>query len=74
MPMMLADIEAEAVKLPKLDREILADWLISTLDEKLDAQWANEAERRYAAYQAGEISARPAVEAIGDALATLPHK
>jgi len=66
MARQLKDIAAEALELPLTARAELASQLLDSLDEiseeESDALWADEAERRYAAYKAGEIKAAPADE------------
>jgi putative addiction module component (TIGR02574 family) len=60
----LKDITAEALDLPLTARAELASQLLDSLEdiseEESDALWAEEAERRYVAYKAGEIEAIPA--------------
>jgi putative addiction module component (TIGR02574 family) len=60
------DIAAEALNLPLNARAELASDLLDSLDDLTDAEndqlWAEEAERRLAAYKAGEIVATPADE------------
>lgn len=60
------DIAAEALELPLTARAELASRLLDSLDdlseEENDLLWAQEAERRYAEYKAGNIEAVPAEE------------
>jgi putative addiction module component (TIGR02574 family) len=60
------DIAAEALELPITARAELASQLLDSLDdlseEESDQLWAEEAERRYADYKAGNIEAIPADE------------
>ncbi|HKO56925.1 MAG TPA: addiction module protein [Thermoanaerobaculia bacterium] len=60
------DIAAEALELPLIARAELASRLLDSLDdlseEENDQLWAQEAERRYAEYKAGNIEAVPAEE------------
>ncbi|HEV7240742.1 MAG TPA: addiction module protein [Thermoanaerobaculia bacterium] len=62
----LKDIVAEALELPLTARAELASQLLDSLDdlseEENDQLWAQEAERRYAEYKAGNIEAVPADE------------
>lgn len=62
----LKDIAAEALELPLTARAKLASQLLDSLDdiseEESDLLWAQEAERRYAEYKAGNIEAVPADE------------
>ena len=52
-------LELAALKLPAGDRALLADRLLSSLDNEeadaIEAAWGVEAEARYAVYQKGEI-------------------
>lgn len=60
------DIAAEALELPLTARAELASQLLDSLDElseeESDQLWAQEAERRIADYEAGNIEAVPADE------------
>jgi putative addiction module component (TIGR02574 family) len=62
------DIAAAALELPRSSRAELASQLLDSLDdlseEESDQLWAAEAERRYAAYQAGDMEAVPADEVL----------
>lgn len=62
----LKDLVTEALELPLTQRAELATQLLDSLDEiseeENDALWAEEAERRYAAYKAGQARAVPAEE------------
>ena len=62
----LKDIAAEALDLPLTQRAELASQLLDSLDDLSDAEneqlWAEEGERRYAEYKAGNIEATPAEE------------
>ena len=62
----LKDIAAEALELPLTARAELASQLLDSLDdlseEENDQLWAQEAERRYAEYKAGNIESVPADE------------
>ena len=56
-----------ALQLPPEERMALVDQILDTLDERdssLDAQWAQEAESRLAAYRRGEVQASPLNEVI----------
>jgi putative addiction module component (TIGR02574 family) len=67
----LKDCEAQALRLPAHERASLAERLIASLDELDDTEnerlWVQEAERRYQAYKQGQISSRPADDAMRDA-------
>jgi len=71
----LKECEAQALRLTPGERAILAERLIASLDSLDGAEnerlWIVEAERRYQAYKQGELSARPAEEALRDAQAGL---
>lgn len=58
------DIAAEALELPLTARAELASQLLDSLDdlseEENEQLWAEEAERRFAEYKAGNIEAVPA--------------
>lgn len=60
------DITSEALELPITARAELAKQLLDSLDniseEENDKLWAEEAERRYREYKAGNIKAVPAEE------------
>ena len=63
----MKDIEAlaqEALLLPLPERAELAERLLESLDglseKEIEALWAEEAERRVAAYRAGQVEAYPA--------------
>jgi putative addiction module component (TIGR02574 family) len=55
----LKEIAAEVLELPLTARAELASQLLDSLDDLTEAEtdqlWADEAERRYAAYKAGEM-------------------
>jgi putative addiction module component (TIGR02574 family) len=57
----------QASQLPPEEHMSLVDQILDTLDERdslLDAQWAQEAESRLAAYRRGEFQAIPLSEVI----------
>lgn len=60
------DLVAEALELPLTARAELAAQLLDSLDdiseEESDELWAQEAERRYVEYKAGNIESTPAEE------------
>jgi putative addiction module component (TIGR02574 family) len=60
------EIAAEALELPLAARAELASQLLDSLDdlsdEENDSLWAQEAERRYAEYKAGNVEAVTADE------------
>jgi putative addiction module component (TIGR02574 family) len=54
-----------ALALPAIDRAAIVESLLSSLDQpdaQIDEIWAEEAERRIAAYGAGQMKAIPAEE------------
>jgi putative addiction module component (TIGR02574 family) len=67
--------ERQAKGLPLADRALLIEHLIGSLDqldeEECERLWIAEAERRYAGYRAGDISARPASDVFRGARARL---
>ena len=71
----LRECERKAKQLPLPERALLIEHLIDSLDD-LDEQecerlWIAEAERRYAGYREGQITARPAEDVFCDARARL---
>ncbi len=62
------DVAAEALQLPVKERAELASRLLDSLDdlstEESDQLWAEEAERRYADYKAGNVEAVHADEVL----------
>ena len=54
-------LEKEALRLPPRERALLADSLLSSLDEdvtrQIEADWVGEADNRLEAHQKGEIPA-----------------
>ena len=62
--MTIEDLEAEALKLDPKGRARLAERLLNSLDnlapDENDRIWAEEAQRRAEAQNAGTLSARPA--------------
>jgi len=73
MSLKLDDLETQARKLPLNERAQLAERLIASLDEMDEAEserlWADEAERRYQAYQQGNLASRPVEDVMRDARA-----
>jgi putative addiction module component (TIGR02574 family) len=59
--MTTAALEAEILKLPRSVRARLAERLISSLDEndEIEQAWADEADRRYAAFEKGDSKMLP---------------
>ena len=61
------DLEMQARALPVKEKAALARLLIEeldmTVDDDADQLWIHEAQRRYDAYEKGELEARPGDEA-----------
>lgn len=54
-----------ALALPPVERAAIVESLLSSLDQpdaRIDDVWAEEAERRIAAYEAGQMKAIPAAD------------
>lgn len=71
----LTECEQTVKRLTPAERATLMEHLISSLDApdemECERPWLAEAERRYADYQAGRVTARPADEVIRDIRAGL---
>ncbi len=69
------EIESKALKLSSRERALLAEHLISSLENNEDADaerlWIDEAERRYREYKEGKVKARPAFQVFKDAFTKL---
>lgn len=69
------ELEVEVLELPAEDRADLARRLIESLEDTAvgdyEAEWIEEAERRYAAYRQGITTARPGQEVLREAKARL---
>jgi putative addiction module component (TIGR02574 family) len=69
------EIESKALKLTPRERALLAEHLISSLEnhEDTDAErlWIDEAERRYREYKEGKVKTRPASQVFKDAFSKL---
>ena len=69
------ELEVEVLNLPAEQRADLARRLIESLDDKEDgdfeAEWIEEAERRYAEYRTGLTRGRPGDVVIREAKARL---
>lgn len=67
----LQKIESEAMHLLPAERALLARHLIDSLEgeqeSNVDELWIKEAERRYQAYQRGEMEAIPAEDLLANA-------
>ncbi len=65
----IKNLSLEARKLPLAERAELIDDLLASLDEpdpRIDALWAEEAERRVALLDSGEMPARDAADVIAE--------
>ena len=75
MAKLTRELEAQALKLPRRERARLAQRLISSLDQEVDADaeglWLAEAERRLADLKSGKVAAIPAERVIRKVRATL---
>jgi hypothetical protein len=71
----IQEVEERVLQLPVHDRAMLAERLIASLDElnfaENEQMWVEEAAARYEAYRRGELTARPAEDALRDARAAL---
>ena len=69
------ELEVEVLDLPVEDRADLARRLIESLEEPpvgdFEAEWIEEAERRYSAYREGLTTGRPGQEVFREAKARL---
>jgi putative addiction module component (TIGR02574 family) len=69
------DLESKALKLSRKERARLAERLISSLNQKVDADteelWLQEAERRLAELKSGKLVGIPAEKVIKKARSTL---
>ena len=69
------ELEVEVLKLPVEARAELAHRLIESLEDSdtgdFEAEWIEEAERRYAAYRAGISMGRPGEEVFRQAKSRL---
>lgn len=74
-PMTIEDLEAAALKLDPKSRARLAERLLESLDELTPDEnariWAEEAQRRVEALDAGTLSSRPASDVFRDARARI---
>jgi putative addiction module component (TIGR02574 family) len=69
MPASVKELFVDALSLSAIERAALAAELLESLDRadpRIDALWANEAESRLAAFEAGEIRAIPAEDVFAE--------
>lgn len=75
MGILKENLEVEALKLPSGKRAELAHRLIDSLEDPgagdFEAEWIEEAERRYAEYRKGLTPTRPAEQVFREAKARL---
>ncbi len=75
MAKLIRDLESQALKLSRRERARLAQRLISSLDQEVDADaerlWLAEAERRLADLKSGKVAAIPAERVIRKVRAAL---
>jgi putative addiction module component (TIGR02574 family) len=75
MARLTRELEAQALRLPRRERARLAQRLISSLDQEVDADaerlWRAEAERRLADLKSGKVAAIPAERVIRKVRAAL---
>jgi len=75
MSKLTRELESEALKLSRRERARLAQKLIRSLDEEVDADaeklWLQEAERRLGELKSGKVAGIPAEKAIQKARSTL---
>lgn len=66
----LAEARKIAMSLPPEEREILAEELVSSLNQPeltdIDKAWLKEAERRYQEYKEGKVELIPAEKVFAD--------
>ena len=69
MPVTVADLESQALRLTPEERAQLADRLLASLstDTSVQEEWAAEAQRRLAEFDAGTVAAKPIEGAIARA-------
>jgi len=69
------ELESQALRLSRRDRARLAQRLISSLDQEVDADveklWLQEAERRLGELKSGKVAGIPAQKVIRKARSTL---
>ena len=67
MPQSAKALSEQAVQLPPVERMVLVEQILDSLDEpdpSMEALWAQEADDRLAAYRRGEILAVPLSEVL----------
>jgi putative addiction module component (TIGR02574 family) len=69
------EVESRALRLPRRERARLAQRLISSLDQEVDADvdklWLQEAERRLGELKSGKVPGIPAEKVVRKARSTL---
>ena len=75
MPNLARDLESKALTLSRKERARLAQRLIASLDQELDADaealWFDEAERRLSELKSGKVAGIPAAKVIRKARSAL---
>ncbi len=75
MANLVRDLESKALKLSPRERARLAQRLISSLDQEVDADgeklWLQEAERRLGELKSGKVTGIPADKVVKKARSTL---
>ena len=75
MAKLVRELESHALKLSRKERARLAQRLIASLDQEIDADadrlWLAEAERRLAELKSGKVAAIPAERVIKNVRAAL---
>ena len=69
MPASVEQILQAALSRPAVERAVIAEFLLSSLDRAdpaIDALWAVEAESRLAAFDAGQMEAIPAEDVFAE--------
>ena len=69
------EIEEKALNLSSHQRALLAEHLISSLEDEEDAEaerlWIEEAERRYREYKEGKVKTKPSAQVFKEAFSKL---
>ena len=74
--MTIEQLVSEALRLPPMERELLAESLIQSLEPDLEWErtWASEARRRQDEIDSGQVTPIPAEEAMQRARAALRRR
>jgi putative addiction module component (TIGR02574 family) len=73
MDITLETLEAEAMKLPTLERSAFAQRLLASIDEEdeIEQAWADEVERRIAEVRSGAVQLLPLTDVLAEIRASL---